>query len=129
MKKLALILVACLGLAGCANSNYRNEPEYPSAPAYGCVVVADDFGERETCNTYYYYENGELVYWDNHFGIWIGPSGYWRGGRYYWGFYPGFHAYYGPSFYHPRGFYGYHGAYRGSSGYHGGGYRGSGGHR
>lgn len=131
MNKVALILVACLGLAGCEDSTYRNEPEYPSPPAYGCVVVADDMGEREVCDTYYYYDNGELVYYDAHFNIWVGNSGYWIGGRYHWGFYPAWHSYYGPSFYYPRGHFGYHGAFRGGErgGYRGGGFRGHGGRR
>lgn len=136
MKKLSLILVACLGLVGCADEYYAT-PSYPLSAGnqtqYGCVIVSDEYGEREVCNTHYYYSDGGVVYWDAHFGIWVYPNGYWYGGRFWPGVYPGFHAYYHTGFYHPRGFYrgrpadlGWHGGGRPPPG----GFRGPhGGHR
>lgn len=125
MKKLALILVACLGLAGCATEYEVSEPTM-SQPAYGCVVVTDEYGEREVCNTNYYYVTGGVVYWDAHFGVWVGPGGYWRSGIWYRGYYPGFHTYYHAGLYHPHGY--FHGGNRagyyrhyGPGGFHSGG--------
>ena len=128
MKKLALILVACLSLAGCADE-YEGTPVAvsPTSPAYGCVVVTDEYGEREVCNTRYYYSDGGVVYWDEHFGIWVGPNGYYRGGVFFPGIYPGFHAYYHRGWYRPHGYFhgGYHGGYHGGfhGAPHGGGHR------
>jgi len=134
MKKLVLVLAACLGLVGCADEAYYDHPAYPPEHAgwtqHGCVVVTDEFGEREVCDTQYYYSEDGVTYWDAHFGIWVGPNGYWYGHSYFPGIYPGFHAYYHRGWYHPRGFYhgGYHG---GGGGFHGGGFHGGGhgGHR
>lgn len=141
MKKLALMLVACLGLAGCAVEYV--EPVDPMDAVisdrmqHGCVVVTDELGEREVCNTQYYYYDGGVVYWDAHFGVWVGPNGYWRNRAFFPGIYPGFHTYYHTGFYHPRGF--YHGGRLADGDGHGGGrpppmsyhggFRGHGGHR
>lgn len=119
--KLALLALPFMSM-GCADE-VVTEPVYasaiPSQLGTGCVIVTDDYGEREVCNTRYYYVNGGVVYWDANFGIWVGPGGYWHGGVWNRGFYPGWHNYYGRGFYRPRGFSGPHG------GFHGGGYHGA----
>lgn len=120
---------------GCADE-VVSEPVHtsgvPTRVGTGCVVVTDDYGEREVCDTQYYYVNGGVVYWDAHFNTWIGPGAYWSSGGWHQGFYPGWHGYYGHGFYHSHEF--YHGAHR--DGYRntpmrGGGYHGTGhgGHR
>jgi len=124
MKKLVLALVACLGLAGCADEYVAPVAASPA----NCFVVTDEFGEREVCNTQYYYTNGGVIYWDSHFGVWVSPWGYYHGGVWTHGYYPGWHSYYGPGFYHARGY--FHGGYRGGNfhgGYRGGSFRGGGG--
>lgn len=122
MKSLLLALVACVGLAGCVEEGYYSDP--PVAPAYGAVEFCDDFGCR-MINAPYYYVGGDLVYWDAHFGVWIGPHSYWREGRWYGGSVYGYHGYYHGGFYHARGGWGggYHGGYHGGGGFHGGGHR------
>lgn len=132
---LALPLV----LMGCAETT--DQPVYTSSHTVspdiqtGCVVVSDDYGDREVCNTQYYYVNGSPIYWDTAFGIWVSPWGYYRGGVWYRGYHPGWRNYYGHGYYHPRGFFhgGYHGGFHGGfhGGYHGGGgfHGGHGGHR
>ena len=136
MKTMILALVACLCLFGCTEEAYSDTAAvYPSSPTYGCVVVNDPaYGERQVCNTYYYYVGGVPYYYDTHFASWITPWGYYRGGRWFNGYYPGYHSYYGHGFYHPRGYYhggGFrhldHNYGRGGGGYHGG-YHGGGGH-
>ena len=130
MKKtlLGLILMSVVGLStiGCGEVNADEEVVFPSGQAqYGCVVVADQFGERQVCSNYYIVNSG-YVYWDGFYGAWIYPhGGYWRGGRYYTGFIPGYYEHY-RSFYHPHGWHAAHGWHTG--GYHGGSYHGGGGH-
>jgi hypothetical protein len=122
MNKLsAVALLAALTLSvGCVDEySYRE-----TTPYYGCVVISDEMGEREVCDTEYYYTDDGVVYWDSHFGIWVMPNGYWYGGRFWPGVYPGFHAYYHSGFYHPRGY--FH-SYRGFSVHRGGSYGGHGG--
>lgn len=142
-KKLMFLLpvIAMLGVVGCTEREVV-EPvaTVAAAPTFatinsGCVVVSDDYGEREVCNTQYYYMNDGVVYWDSHFGVWVGPGGYWRGGRWWNGYYPGFHEFYGHGWYHPHGFFragGVRGWGRGpgfgNDAHRGGGFRGGGGH-
>jgi hypothetical protein len=116
MKNLLLILTAC-GLMA-ATSGCEAEVGYDSPPvAYttGTVEYCDDFGCRDV-NAPYYYDNGEVVYYDAHFGYWMGPRGYLVGGRWHSGFVGGYHSYYHPGYYH-----GYRGGYHGGGGFHGGG--------
>jgi len=135
MKPVIFTLICLLSLTACYSDEqvYTAEPTMAN-PNFGCLVVTDDFGEREVCDTHYYYAaDGSPIWWDNHFGIWVSSSGYWYGGRWFVGFYPGYHSYYHAGFYRPRGYFhgnyhGYRGNYRG--GYHGGGFHGGhGGHR
>lgn len=144
-KLLFLLPLACL-LSGCAEDVYYQDPSATvnATKSYGCVNVWDDYGEREVCNTYCYYVGADPYYWDAHFNIWVGPSGYWHGGRYFRGYYPGWHGYYHSGLYHPHGYFrapadsnghgggrpppGHldHNYGRGGGNYHGGGH---GGHR
>lgn len=137
MKKLFLILAACF-LTGCAEEYYP--ATYPYSD-YGCVVIEDENGEREVCDTYYYVTDYGPMYWDAYYGVWIGAGGYLYNGIWYRGFWPGYVARYGWG-YHPRGWFGNHGfrgyyshhwsgAWHGGPAfhsYHGGGYHGGGGH-
>lgn len=135
MKNLMLILSAC-GLM-VATSACEAEVGYDSPPVSyttGTVEYCDDFGCRDVSNVQYYYDNGEVVYYDVHFGVWMGPRGYLVGGRWHPGFVGGYHSYYHPGYYHGYrggGFHGggsYHGNFHG--GYHGGGnFHGGGHHR
>ena len=127
MKNLMLILSAC-GLMA-ATSGCEAEVGYDSPPvAYttGTVEYCDDFGCRDV-SAPYYYDNGEVVYYDAHFGVWMGPRGYMTGGYWHPGFVGGYHNYYHGGYYHGyRGNGGYHGggAYHGGGNFHGGGGRG-----
>jgi hypothetical protein len=119
----ALLAVMCLALSGCVEAYAETEVAMPvGTPQYGCTIVADTYGEREVCGVNYYVVEGGVVYFDPYYHIWIGPRGYWYGGRYVVGYAPGYYARYG-------GYYRYHGYYGGRSpGYwHGGGYHGNGG--
>lgn len=133
MKKLFLALSLCLGLipmTGC----YADDGLYVNAPvAYttGAVEFCDDWGCR-MIDAPYYYEGDEVVYWDAHFGCWIGPRGYWVGGLWHHGWIGGYHGYYSAPLYHhfhysDRGWR----AGSGWHGYHSGGghFGGHGGHR
>lgn len=114
MKKLVLALVMCLGLAGCAEDSYYYAP--PATYQSGYVEFCDDWGCRYV-NAPYYMVDGEVIYWDVHFGCWIGPRGYWGGGVWHHGFWPGYHGVYHPGTYHH-----FHYSDRGwkaGSGYHG----------
>ena len=113
---IPLLLATTLTIAGC--EEYDDGAAFPSnaSPEYGCVVVNDEYGEREVCDTQYYTTNGGVIYWDAAFGVWIGPYGYWRGREYHRGFWAGYHEHYRP-FYHEHGWHNtFHGSY-----YHGGG--------
>jgi hypothetical protein len=133
MKKLLFALVLCLGLipvTGC----YADEGVYVEAPPataqVGTVEFCDDYGCRMVTAPYYYYGD-ELVYWDAHFGCWIGPHGYWMGGGWHAGWVGGYHGYYGAHFYHRT--FSHPSGWRAGSGYHGyghpGHFGGHGGHR
>jgi hypothetical protein len=117
MKKLLFALAICLGLStvGCVVA-YTDPPVYQT----GTVEFCDLYGCRYVNAPYYYDSDGAVVYWDAHFGYWIGPNGYLAGGVWHRGFWPGYHSWYHAGFYH-----GFHG------GFHGGGYHGGfhGGHR
>lgn len=112
MKKWLLSLIVMFSLFGCVA---YAEPAYYPAYTNGCVNVCDDYGCREVCGRYFY-SGGDLYYWDAHFECWIGPRGYWHGGVFYRGYYPGYHAYYGHGYYNHRAY--------GRGGYSHGGYHG-----
>ena len=103
MKKWLLALVAAFSLSGCVMY-----ADYPASSE--CTTFCDDYGCREVCSSYYYDSAGVMYYWDPHFGVWIGPHGYYHGGVFYHGYYPGYHVYYHRGWYGPHG--GYH-YYRG----------------
>lgn len=107
-----ILLIAVLSLSGC--SLWVSEPYAANTIRNGCVIVSDDYGEREVCTRSYYTAGGDLVYWDANFGIWIGRGGYWRNGSFYHGYHPGFYNHYRASYQH-RGYYyrgGIHGGFR-----------------
>jgi hypothetical protein len=110
--KLLLVLTICFGLSGCAEGTvYSNSDiEYRT----GSVEFCDDYGCRDLEGVQYYYDpDGTLFYWDVHFGIWVGPHGWYSHGVFYHGFYAGYHTYYHRGLYHEG---------------HAGGNRGGGGH-
>src|SRR5579864_743242 len=112
MKRWLLILVSCLALVGtgCAEEFVYSDP--PIAVASGPVEFCDDWGCRMV-NAPYYYVDGEVVYWDASFGVWIGPRGYWTGGIWHRGWVVGYHEHYHVGFYH--NFHGYPGGWRAGS--------------
>jgi len=114
MKKLLLAVVLCLGLTGCAEGYYYYDP--PGVYQVGTVEFCDDWGCRMVAAPYYYV-GGEVVYFDAHFGCWIGPNGYWVSGRWYRGTYPGYHGWYHAGWYHH--FHYNEGGWKMGSGYHG----------
>ena len=147
MKKLltALMLLVTVSFAsGCYADEGVVEVQAPvsgAAVQYGCATVVDQYGEREVCNSYYYVDNGSVVYFDPYFGVWFSSLGYWRGGVFYRGYFPAYYNRY-HSLYHPHGYFNVHphswgsghyyrmphpshGGNHGSGGYHGG----HGGHR
>lgn len=123
-----LILVGVMGLStiGCGIA-YADDAAFPSGQStYGCVVVADEFGERTVCSNYYLV-NGGYAYWDGFYGAWIFPGGrYWYGGRFYAGYPRGWQGHYAGS-YHPHGWHASHNGGTGHAGGHGG-YHNGGGH-
>jgi len=123
MKKWLIVLISCLALAGCVDEDYVYA-EAPVAVASGSVEFCDDWGCRMV-DAPYYYVDGEVVYWDAHFGVWIGPRGYWMGGVWHHGWVGGYHGFYHAGYYH--NFHGHPYGWRAGSGYHGYGHRG--GHR
>ena len=116
MKYIFLIIFAVL-LVSC--EEYYEEPAI-MADRIDCVKFVDDYGEREVCNTAYYYDSaGDLVYWDAHFGVWIGHGFYYDHGVLFNGYYPHYHEFYHHGYYHT--FHpGWHGTYHY---YHGGHHR------
>jgi len=103
MKKFLLALVACIGLSGCvAEDRVYYAP--PGVYETGSVEFCDDYGCRWV-NAPYYYDNGDVIYWDAHFGIWVGPRGYWHGGAFYHGWHPGYHSRYHHGWYHRQYYY------------------------
>lgn len=126
MKSVLLALTICLGLAtaSCVEAAYTPLPP-PGVYETGVVTFCDDFGCREVDAPYYYDEDGAVVYWDAHFGYWIGPSGYLVGGVWHHGWWPGYHTWYHAGLYHigRSGFSEHHGFSHGHeihNGYHGG---------
>lgn len=93
MKKFLLALAACIGLSGCVEERVY----YPEGYSTGSVEFCDDYGCRWVNGPYYYDSAGALFYWDVHFGVWMGPHGYWHGGAYYHG---GYYHYSHPGHYH-----------------------------
>ena len=138
------LLVAVSATTGCYAEDTATVAVVAPVPGavvqYGCAMVIDQYGEREVCDSYYYVDNGSVVYWDPYFGVWFGSYGYWRAGVFYHGYFPAYYNRY-HSYYHPHGFYGTHPhswgtghyyrmphpSYHGGGGAHGG-YHGGGGH-
>lgn len=110
MKKLFFTLALCLGLTGCVEERVYSPP---GMYVTGTVEFCDDYGCRWVTAPYYY-DGDDLIYWDAHFGVWIGPYGYWHGGYWHRGWHPGYHGWYHQGWYHysDRG-------WRAGSGYHG----------
>jgi hypothetical protein len=135
MKKLLTLIIGILmlGVVGCMEEEaYADPPLPPAQTSYGCVVVEDDYGEREVCDTSYYVSPEGVIYWDAAFGIWIGAGGYWNGGVWHYGYWPGYWERY-HTFYHGHGFYngyshGYYGHHYEHGSFHGGGYHSGGGY-
>jgi len=136
MKRI-LILIACvvsmMVSVGCAEeTSYANPVLVSSNPFSGRVVVEDDYGEREVCNVTYYLTSEGPIYWDVNYGIWIGAGGFWYGGVWHYGYYPGYweryHGYYREhGYYHgySHGYYGHHfnnGSFHGTNHHEGGSY-------
>ena len=124
MKKLVAVLLMCLSVimvTGCAESVVYADP--PATYVTGTVEFCDDWGCRYVTAPYYYV-NGEVVYYDYHFGCWIGPRGYLYGGVWRPGWIPGYHGWYGAGHYHY--FHSHPGGWKAGSGWHG--YHGGGGH-
>jgi hypothetical protein len=94
MKKLFLSIMAALTFSGCLIYSDPPRPAYNDTYEDGCVTFCDEYGCRQVCGRYYYDAHGNVIYWDEHFGCWIGPRGYWRHGSYYHGFHPGYHNWY-----------------------------------
>lgn len=129
--KWIFVLILALFVSGCVEEEYVYA-DGPGSYQTGTVVFCDDFGCREVTAPYYYTPEGAVVYWDVHFGCWIGPHGYWRAGVFYPGFVVGYHGWYHHGYYHwhsPGHYYQYHYHHGGS--YHGGHYyyHGGGHHR
>ena len=104
MKKLILALLVCFGLTGCV----VEDTSYAQGPVVQTVEVCDNYG-CHLVNVQYY--NGYPYYYNAAYGVWISPGyGYYYGGHFYRGGYPGYHGYY----------HGYRGCYHGGGGYHGG---------
>lgn len=115
--KLLFGLVAAFCLSSCL---IFTDSYYSGPYQYGTITVCDDFGCREAENVRYFVgSDGETYYYDVHFGIWLGSRGYWHGGAFHRGYYPGYHTYYHQ---------GWYGGYHGGGGYRGG-HSGHGGHR
>jgi hypothetical protein len=112
MKKILLALIACVSLIGCA----VEEPAYAQVQVQ-TMEVCDNYGCHIVEVQYY---GGYPYYYNAAYGVWISPGyGYYHGGIFYHGYYPGYRGYYG----HGGGFHGYSG---GHGGHFGGGH---GGHR
>lgn len=132
MKNLLLPLVIYLGLivgnVGCAE-----DLAYAELPATVCATGPVEFCDEWGCrwiNAPYYHDGDNLIYWDVHFGCWIGPHGYWRGGVWHRGFVYGYHEHYHAGTYHVFHTGGHFGSGHPTSGghfFHSGG--GHGGHR
>lgn len=129
----ALFLALPLALGGCADEydTTVSTAGYPIVGTVnnGCIVVSDEAsGEREVCSQYYMVDGG-YVYWDATYGMWISPYGYYRGGVWNRGWYPGYREYYGRvGVWRGRGWYAGHGYFTGHGGYAPHGYRGNGWH-
>lgn len=91
MKNFILALII-LGLTSCAV--YTEPVVVPNNVMYGTTTYCDEYDCRQVTGRYYYGAEGEVIYWDTRFGMWIGPHGYWNGGVYYRGFHPTYHSYY-----------------------------------
>ena len=121
MKKLALLIAAVIGLTGCV-AEY--DASYPRQYRYGTVEYCDNEGNCRVVenSNYYYGPSGEVYYYDTSYGYWIGPSGYYYGGRWVGGWPSGYRDRYRGYYHGSRG--GFHGG-RGGGGFRGG----HGGHR
>jgi hypothetical protein len=126
MKGRLITLIACLGLmigiSGCAEDlAYADPPVVTSS----CVDFTDDWGVREVCGPHYFVD-GQVIYWDAHFGYWIAPWGYWVGNAWHRGWMEGYHTWYHTG--HYRSFTGHPGGWRAGSGWSGHGGHNFGGH-
>jgi len=100
-----MTMLMLAGTLGCAeNMAYADPLAPPSATEHGCVIVEDTYGEREVCDVNYYIASEGPVYWDPFFGVWIGVGGFWYGGVWHYGYYPGYWKRY-HGYYHGHGFY------------------------
>lgn len=93
MKFLALVLAAGISILGSTGCYVYTDPT-PTSTETGYVNYCDTYGCREVYAPHYYTRTGDVVYWDTHFGVWITPHGYWRGGRWNHGYHPGYHHHY-----------------------------------
>lgn len=100
MKKLLLVLAACLalGATGCYVEDGIYAPP-PGVYSVGTVEFCDDYGCRMVAAPYYYVD-GQVVYYDAHFGVWIGPHSYYRSGVWYHHPIEGYREHYHSGYYH-----------------------------
>jgi hypothetical protein len=107
IKKLGLIVLMCLGMMGCVIEADAQVPVQN-----GCVIVVDQFGEREVCSYHYAHPAYGVVYWDPAWRIWVGSRGYyWQNRVWYRGFPNGYAGYYS-RWYRPYGYYRYYHRWR-----------------
>lgn len=93
LKYFCAILVICFSLIGCTGTEVVYTDPNTMQHLEGTVPFCDDLGCREIQGRYFY-DRGAVVYWDVHFGRWIGPHGYWLGRTYYHGRWNGYHTVY-----------------------------------
>lgn len=125
MKALFLALVLSLSLTGCFDY-YMPYGDPPVVSYTGTREFCDDFGCRYVTGQYYF-DHGEVVYWDEHFQCWVGPRGYLVGAVWHQGFLPGYHEWYHRGLYHRqqnvfRNEWHEHHEFREERGFHGGGH-------
>jgi hypothetical protein len=107
MKRLLGLLLCVGALSGC-------EADYVPVQSPPAITTSDYLtGTFEFCDglgycrtvvsaPYFFDANGVIMYWDAHFGCWIGPHSYWMNGYYHLGYHPAYHQFYGGSL-HYRG--------------------------
>src|ERR1700722_8816815 len=100
MKTLLLTLITVLGLTtmGCVAEGDAYYPNSPGNATYGNTEYCDSEGNcRDIEHSYWYYgPNGETIYYDNAFGYWVSPYGYYTNGGWVVGFPAPFVGYYRP---------------------------------
>lgn len=107
MKNIFMMMLVVASLSvGCSSYAYSEDPMYPSntgaVQQYGCTVIVDNYGERDVCGVHYYVINNIVYWYDDAFGYWFSPTGYWAGGFYHVGYPNGYWNRY-HTMYHPRG--------------------------